>query len=144
MSKRRGDRRDANYEVGYGRPPVSTRFVKGQSGNPNGKPKRKKANSPAKSQTELLHQVAQQPIRIMLNGTEKTVPMMEAVIIKTFQAALAGKQDAVRTIFNAYPAVEEMLRRSPPIPDDETLAKMDVHQIAETYRRLMGAGDRRF
>ena len=26
------------YEVGYGRPPVATRFAPGQSGNPKGRP----------------------------------------------------------------------------------------------------------
>jgi hypothetical protein len=29
-----------DYEVGYKRPPVATRFKKGQSGNPSGKPKK--------------------------------------------------------------------------------------------------------
>jgi hypothetical protein len=28
-----------DYEVGYGRPPVATRFRKGSSGNPGGRPK---------------------------------------------------------------------------------------------------------
>jgi len=31
------DERD--YEVGYGKPPHHTRFVKGQSGNPRGRPR---------------------------------------------------------------------------------------------------------
>ena len=29
----------ADYEVGFGRPPVHTRFQTGRSGNPNGRPK---------------------------------------------------------------------------------------------------------
>lgn len=29
----------ADYEVGYGRPPVATRFKAGQSGNPSGRAK---------------------------------------------------------------------------------------------------------
>jgi Family of unknown function (DUF5681) len=29
-----------DYEVGYKRPPIATRFKKGQSGNPSGKPKK--------------------------------------------------------------------------------------------------------
>lgn len=31
-----------DYEVGYGRPPVATRFKSGQSGNPKGRPKASK------------------------------------------------------------------------------------------------------
>src|SRR5262245_37516275 len=30
-----------DYVIGYGKPPVDSRFKKGQSGNPNGRPKRK-------------------------------------------------------------------------------------------------------
>ena len=29
----------ASYDVGYGKPPASTRFKPGQSGNPKGRPK---------------------------------------------------------------------------------------------------------
>src|SRR6478752_5291307 len=35
---------ERNYEVGYGKPPVSTRFQKGTSGNPSGR--RKKVSQP--------------------------------------------------------------------------------------------------
>ena len=35
----RSRHRDADYPVGYARPPVATRFQKGQSGNPRGRPK---------------------------------------------------------------------------------------------------------
>ena len=47
MSKKKDDERPAefpdvqgnNREVGYGKPPVHTRFQKGQSGNPKGRPR---------------------------------------------------------------------------------------------------------
>jgi hypothetical protein len=45
MKKAKSDRRKAlsrrpgDYEVGYAKPPVKTRFAPGQSGNPRGRPK---------------------------------------------------------------------------------------------------------
>ncbi len=33
------DEEDVGYEVGYGKPPAASRFKKGQSGNPKGRPK---------------------------------------------------------------------------------------------------------
>jgi hypothetical protein len=37
MSKKKAS---DSYEVGYGKPPESTRFQKGMSGNPRGRPKK--------------------------------------------------------------------------------------------------------
>jgi len=33
------DEETATYEIGYGEPPVETRFQKGPSGNPGGRPR---------------------------------------------------------------------------------------------------------
>jgi hypothetical protein len=142
MSKRRAGLQDTNYEVGYGKPPTASRFVKGQSGNPSGRPKRKKQTPNAKSQTEVLHEIAQRKIPVLFGGKESIVTMLEAVTMKTFQAALAGDQAAVRTIFKAYPPVEAMLERNPPFPEDEMLAAMNTEEIAKTYNRLFGGGRR--
>ncbi len=41
---RRGIEEVAAYEVGYGRPPVASRFQPGQCGNPKGRPARRRAS----------------------------------------------------------------------------------------------------
>ena len=56
MSKREDDQEPsvtAGYEVGYGKPPVATRFKPGQSGNPKGA-KRKVRPSAAAARTAAM------------------------------------------------------------------------------------------
>lgn len=43
----------SDYEVGYGKPPAETRFKKGQSGNPNGRPKGSRNRLSAKNDNRL-------------------------------------------------------------------------------------------
>lgn len=51
-----------DYEVGYGRPPKEHRFRKGQSGNPNGRPKKKLPDPDANSMASILRRVGEQTI----------------------------------------------------------------------------------
>jgi len=48
-----GHRPDADYEVGYARPPEATRFRPGRSGNPKGRPKGAKNKRPALNEERL-------------------------------------------------------------------------------------------
>ncbi len=58
-----------NCKIGYGKPPKETRFKKGQSGNPYGRPTGAK-NKRSKSNTERL-------VNIILDEAYRTIPVNE-------------------------------------------------------------------
>ena len=56
-----------DYEVGYGKPPPHTRFAKGQSGNPRGRP------CGAKNFTTLLEEALDEAVTVTENGGRRKV-----------------------------------------------------------------------
>lgn len=52
----------ADYEVGYGKPPTSTRFKPGESGNPRGRPK--KSVPRRETDAEILRRIGDELIEI--------------------------------------------------------------------------------
>jgi hypothetical protein len=61
-------------KVGYGRPPVHSRFKPGHSGNPKGRPK---------GQRNLASEIARamaMPVPVTVNGRRKNVSTMTALV----------------------------------------------------------------
>jgi len=73
---------DKDYKVGYGKPPKSTRFRKGQSGNPRGRPKGARG-----FKTDLRAELSEK-IRVIENGRTHWLTK-QRVIIKTLIAQAA-------------------------------------------------------
>lgn len=99
------------YEVGYGKPPVATRFRKGQSGNPNGRRKGAKAKSPlpALNDERLKTIVLEEAYRsITINDPNGTIdiPMAQAVVRSLAVNAAKGNQRAQRVFTQLLTAVE--------------------------------------
>src|SRR2546430_13671820 len=76
---------DSDYPVGYGRPPRQTRFRKGQSGNPMGRPKG------AKNLATLIGQVLKEPVVVSENGRRKKITKREAMLKQLVNRAAAGE-----------------------------------------------------
>ncbi|MEO9461204.1 MAG: DUF5681 domain-containing protein [Marinomonas sp.] len=89
---------EENYEVGYCKPPKSTQFKKGKSGNPNGRPKGAKGlNSIVKD--NLLERVAVRTVQ----GT-KRLTRIEALVLKLLEAAGGGDHRALVQLMSMYSA----------------------------------------
>ena len=72
------------YEVGYGKPPALTRFKKGVSGNPSGRPTTPMTlNSVLKNELDTL-------INIAVGGKSRQVSKREAIVRRLFAKALRG------------------------------------------------------
>jgi hypothetical protein len=89
------------YDVGYGRPPREHQFKEGKSGNPNGRPKGRKNHATIVG--EILHR----KLSIRDRGRNRTVPLIEAMLLKFAEEALRGNPKAAAFLLNRYGAVDE-------------------------------------
>jgi hypothetical protein len=83
---------EADYEVGYGRPPKHTRFKPGQSGNPNGRPKGHR-----NFKTDVVDML-KTPVTVRENGRARQVSTQEATLLRLRERALGGDQRALDRI----------------------------------------------
>jgi hypothetical protein len=79
MNKRAG-----NYAVGYGKPPAGTRFQKGHSGNPKGRPRVRR------SPQEVIEAALRDNITVMENGVPRRIEMREAFVKSIIARAIKG------------------------------------------------------
>lgn len=71
-------------EVGYGKPPKATRFKKGQSGNPKGRPRG------SRNFSTDVRATLDQPVQLKIRGRNKTVPTQQAALLRLREKALSG------------------------------------------------------
>jgi hypothetical protein len=84
-------------EVGYCRPPQASRFQKGKSGNPRGRPRNRRREIP-------YDQVLGQMVTIRENGRERRVTAAEAFLLQLTRKGLQGDSAAARA---SLAAIEE-------------------------------------
>jgi len=103
----------ASYEVGYGKPPANSRFAKGKSGNPAGRPKGAKAKSKQvntgygmKAADEFLRLEAYRPVMVREGEQVIELPAIQAVFRAMGVAAMKGNRFVQKTLADMVARME--------------------------------------
>ena len=87
-------------EVGYGKPPRHTRFVKGRSGNPRGRPRG------AKSFNALLSEKLNEPVIVTDNGGRRKISKREAIVTQLANRAASADFRAIKILLDIVRDIE--------------------------------------
>jgi hypothetical protein len=115
-----------NERVGYGRPPMMTRFRPGQSGNPRGRPKR------ARNLGTVVAAALSERVAINENGRRRRITKLEAAVKQLVNRAASGEARATQLLLALVQANEAR----PAQQDASRVSDADAIVMVELTRRL--------
>ncbi len=116
---------------GYGKPPKANRFKKGQSGNPNGRPKNLHKEPPYEA-------ILGQQVTITENGIERQTTAEEAFLKALMKLGADGNVDAAIALSSALEEDERLreIRSELENPPDITVVPVPKGSVSHHLRRL--------
>jgi hypothetical protein len=117
-----------DYKVGPGRPPLHTRFRKGQSGNPGG---RSKKNLP-----ELLADALNEPVFVTIDGERRQITKREAVVHQLVNKSTTADLRATKMLFDMMKDAEQKAGVAVPAPEPRRLEEADKEVLQQLKERL--------
>ncbi len=113
--------------VGPRRPPTGSRFQKGKSGNPQGRPR-----SQPKQRTSAYDIVLNRTLTVTQGGKERELTLDEALQLKAYQDAISGKRAARREVLKMIEKRERWFSAHAPKPPRR---RGSLRKISRTPRR---------
>ncbi len=120
--------RKPDYQIGYGKPPIDTRFKPGASGNPSGRPKG------AKNLTTLVHEALNEPVIFAENGRRRKVSKRQAIIKQLINRSAQGDLKALQMLLGIMQEIER--RHEATEPTEITFDAGDVKVLDQLIARL--------
>jgi hypothetical protein len=116
------------YEVGYSKPPRSTQFQKGSSGNPKGRPKG------TLNLATVLERTLRERVVINENGQRKTITKMQAAVKQLVNQAASGDLAALRQLMALVTSAEQRFNDAQ--PERPSLNEADQKVMAQILERF--------
>lgn len=114
------------YEVGYGKPPQHTRFQKGRSGNPKGRPRKAAPNS-----FNILGKLLSQKKTIYEDGNPVRVSLYELFFRKLLADGLAGKSQSLKLLYQLIDRHEQVREKQGDLRDPRVIANEILQKIID-------------
>ena len=123
--------KQGDYEVGYGKPPRRTRFKKGQSGNPRGRP------SGSKSLRTVVSEALNELVIVTDNGKHRKITKREAIVTQLVNRSATADWRAVKILLDILRDIEGQTESGSPETSAFTAAdkKVIALLIARQYRK---------
>jgi hypothetical protein len=118
-----------DYEVGFGRPPSASKWKPGQSGNPRGRRKKSKRDHDF---DKLLRRLLTDKVKIVENGREISVSVLEVIAKVTVQDLVKGPP-TVR--FKLIKELRE-LGLLQPSSEDQRMDENSIRAVVEELARF--------
>src|ERR1700738_1191980 len=91
-----------DYVVGYGKPPVHSRFQKGRSGNPKGRPRGRR------NMSTLLSATLNGWVTVVENGRRKKITKREAIVTQLVNKSASADLKATQIVLAMLRDVESL------------------------------------
>ena len=114
--------------AGYGKPPEHTRFRKGKSGNPKGRPKG------SLNLATVLARTLREKVVVNENGKKKTITKLQAATKQLVNRAASGDLPALKELMRLVAVAEESAVRAPSA--DTPLSEADERIMQEILERF--------
>jgi hypothetical protein len=117
-----------DYEVGYGKPPRHTRFKKGQSGNPRGRP------SGSKNLATVLSEALNELVIVAENGGRRKITKRQAIITQLVNQSAKADWRATKILLDILQAIES--RSEPAAAETSSFSEADEKVIKQLRARF--------
>jgi hypothetical protein len=120
---------ETDYEVGYGKPPEHSRFKKGQSGNPRGRPRG------SKNMATLVGEALDEKVTVTDNGRRRKVSKREIIVTQLVNRSAQADLKAMQILLGM---VQEIERRTGASTEPTSLSEADRQVLQFIRNRRLG------